>query len=283
MTFIRCATCGVLRIPPDKLVQRSVPPDSSGNRSVAMNVLLRMRMRWLRREIPALRDKSARIADIGCGDGQFLQYLGATGYRRVFGIEPEQARARNARSRGVAVFASREEAEAAGAFSKDVDVLMIWHVLEHIDRPAVFLRAHTEWLAPGGCMVISVPNQRGIQTRLFGMYSAYVDYGRHLWYYNKSFVAWLRRNAPGLEVGLLTDRNIEYEIFSWVDSIGSSITRQQNFVHRALKKGEGSPVRRVTAAAAALVLLPLAVVLSPFSLLSENGSTLTFIIRRGRG
>ena len=97
-------------------------------------------------------------------------------------------------------------------------------------------------------MVISVPNQARAQTRLFGYLSAYPDYGRHIWYHTRDYLNWFAHDLPALEGRLLRDGNYEYEILSWVDSIASAITWQQNFVHRALKKGEGGPMRRLGAA-----------------------------------
>ncbi len=116
-----------------------------------------------------------------------------------------------------------------------------------------------------------------MQTSLFGYFSAYPDYGRHVWYHKPKYVEWFVKNAPDFSAELMPDRNYEYEIFSWVDSIASAVTRQQNFVHKALKKGEGGLGRRIAAAAAAAVLLPIAVVLAPISLHSGRGSTLTFV------
>jgi SAM-dependent methyltransferase len=245
-----------------------------------MKILMSMRMRWLTKEFPQLADKHVRIADIGCGDGQFLEFLTARGYDRLVGIEPDAARARNARARGVPVFASAEEAAAAGWLKNEVDVLFVWHVLEHIDRPADFLSAYASWLAPSGLMVISVPNQASVQTRLFGYLSAYPDYGRHIWYHTAGYLDWFAQNVPKLRTSVVRDGNYEYEIFSWVDSLASSLTRQHNFIHKAVKKGEGSPLRRVAAALLALGLLPVGALLSPLSVWSGSGSTLTFALQK---
>lgn len=279
MDFIRCPTCAVLHIAPENLIHATVLPDPVGNLSAAMTVLMSMRMRWLTKEFPQLADKHVGIADIGCGDGQFLEFLTARGYDRIVGIEPDAARARNARARGVPVFASADEAAAAGSLKGEVDVLFVWHVLEHIDRPADFLNTYASWLAPSGVMVISVPNQASIQTRLFGYLSAYPDYGRHIWYHTAGYLDWFAQNAPQLRTSLVRDGNYEYEVFSWVNSLASSITRQQNFIHKAVKKGEGGMMRRVAAALLALGLLPVATLLSPLSLRSGRGSTLTFTLR----
>ena len=174
-------------------------PDPVGKLSVVMKLLMSMRMRWLVRELPQLAERHVRIADIGCGDGQFLEFLKGRGYDRIAGIEPDALRARNARKRGVPVFTSREEAESAGLLKEPVEVLFVWHVLEHIERPADFVDEYSRWLAPSGVMVISVPNQRSMQTRLFGYFSAYPDYGRHIWYHTADYLNWFAQNAPGLD------------------------------------------------------------------------------------
>jgi SAM-dependent methyltransferase len=279
MDFIRCPTCRVLHIVPENLIHMTVLPDPVGKLSAVMKVLMSMRMRWLKREFPQLADRHIRIADIGCGDGQFLEFLRERNYDRAIGIEPDATRARNARVRGVPVFASGEEAEAAGLVKGEVDILFVWHVLEHIDRPVDFLKAYASWLAPSGVIVISVPNQASVQTRLFGYFSAYPDYGRHLWYQTADYLDGFAQNLPELHAALVRDGNYEYEIFSWVDSIASAITRRQNFIHKALKKGDGSLVHRLAAAFMALCLLPVAMILSPVSIRLGRGSTLTFALQ----
>jgi SAM-dependent methyltransferase len=279
MDFIRCPTCRVLHIAPENLIHATVLPDPVAKLSVVMMLLMSLRMRWLVRELPRLAHQHVRIADIGCGDGQFLEFLKARGYDHIAGIEPDALRARNARKRGVPVFASRAEAESAGLLKQSTEIMFVWHVLEHIERPAEFIKEYSRWLAPSGVMVISVPNQGSIQTRLFGYFSAYPDYGRHIWYHTTDYLNWFVPNAPGLDAKILRDRNYEYEVFSWVDSIASAIVRRQNFVHKALKKGEGGPLLRLAAASLALCLLPVAAVLAPLSIHAGRGSTLTFVLR----
>src|SRR5581483_8784136 len=280
MAFVRCPTCRVLHIAPDNLIHATVKPDPVGKLSIVMRLLMSMRMSWLRRELPALNNADVWIADVGCGDGHFLEFLGTRGMRHLAGIEPDADRAANARRRGVPVFASREQAEAAGVPTGSIDVLFVWHVLEHVERAADFVGDYVRWLAPGGVMIVSVPNQASLQTRLFGFYSAFPDYGRHVWYHTADYLGWFDRNASGVEAAILRDRNYEYEIFSWVDSIASAITRTQNFIHRALKKGEGGSFGKLAAAGMALGLLPLAALLASLNIRFGSPSTLTFVLRR---
>ncbi len=280
MAFVQCQTCGVLRIPEEYLIYDHVDPDPVGPLPLVFRILFGMRLLWLSRELPALRRRDLRILDLGCGDGQFLEYLAARGYSRLVGIEPDATRAANARLRGVPVFESTEEAQVAGKLQDEIDLIIVWHVLEHVERPAEFLTAHAHRLAPGGTMLISVPNQAGIQTRLFGKYSAFPDYGRHIWYHTARYRAWLGRALPGFAISILRDRNFEYEIFAWVESIVSIATRNPTIVNRTLKKRQGGPARKLAIAAASMAVLPFAVVLAPLSIGVGRPSTLTFKVSR---
>ena len=277
MQFYRCQTCRVLRIPPDRLLHQSVAADPLAPLSLVMHVLMTMRMMWLSLVVPALRDKGTRIVDVGCGDGQFSEFLRNSGYP-VTSIEPEDDRREHALARGLEVYPSWQQADLARGESVTADIAVVWHVLEHVPQPAGFLRELTSRIRPGGAAIVSVPNQNSLQTRLFGYYSSYPDYGRHIWYHEASYADYIRRVTGGAEVGLLPDYNLEYEVFAWVDSIISAIVRKQNFAHIALKKGQGSRGSRLIIALAAVSLLPLAGVLSLISLATRRGSTLTFRI-----
>jgi SAM-dependent methyltransferase len=282
MEFYRCQTCGVLRIPPEKLLHQSVDSDPLTPLSLVMRLLMTMRMIWLRLVVPALRDKRTTIADVGCGDGQFSEFLKRSGYH-VTGIEPEDDRREHAQARGLEVYPSWAAADQARGQEVQADIAITWHVLEHVPQPAGFLKELTSRVRPGGSAIISVPNQNSLQTRLFGFYSSYPDYGRHVWYHEASYADYIRKAAGGAEVRLLPDYNLEYEVFAWVDSILSAIVRRQNFVHIALKKGKGPLVSRLLIAVAAVAVLPLAGVLSLVSLAMGRGSTLTFEIRPKAG
>lgn len=276
MEFLHCGRCGVLRIPPAQLVHQSVDADPLAPLSLVMRILMTMRMLWLKAVVPAFRNPETTIVDVGCGDGQFFEFLKRSGYHNAIGIEPEADRRAHAKARGLEVYASWNDADSARKRPVRADILIVWHVLEHIPQPAGFLQELAERVTPGGVVLVSVPNQRGMQTRLFGYYSSYPDYGRHIWYHDAAYAAYLSRMAAGAAVRLLPDFNFEYEIFSWVDSIISALVRQQNCVHIALKKGRGHPAMRAVIALAAVALLPLAGVLAVVSLLCGRGSTLTF-------
>jgi SAM-dependent methyltransferase len=53
-------------------------------------------------------------------------------------------------------------------------------VLEHVPEPVAVLRRMLEWLAPGGVLIIEVPNAGGLGATLFGRSWVMIDLPRHL-------------------------------------------------------------------------------------------------------
>lgn len=119
-------------------------------------------LRSARRAVPRLRRIEAlgrtdgRLLDVGSGGGEFLYLMRRSGFD-VRGIEPNTGYGEFSRDTyGLAVEVTTLEAspEASGPF----DVITAHHVLEHLRDPVEALRKMTNWLAPGGLLVIEVPN-----------------------------------------------------------------------------------------------------------------------------
>lgn len=102
-------------------------------------------------EIPA----SGRLLDIGCGNGAFLRAFAARHPRwRLTGTEiSDRNRAAIETIPQVERFHSGDFADLDGAF----DMVSLIHVLEHIERPAPFLKRIVSHLMPGGHLFIEVP------------------------------------------------------------------------------------------------------------------------------
>ncbi|MBF0311708.1 MAG: class I SAM-dependent methyltransferase [Magnetococcales bacterium] len=269
LAFLRCPDCTALRLPPQQQQRHNVESDLPGPVSPLMTLLFRWRLHWLCRHHPPLRNREAAILDVGCGDGQFLAFLHSQGYHHLHGVEPETARRDNARSRGLAVAPSLDDLPL-----DRFDIICLWHVLEHVEQPLRLLHQLRERLTPQGALLISIPNHGGWQTRLFGLYSSFLDYGRHLWYWDRHLAETLPNQWP---VRLLPGRNLEYELFGWVDSLAGFLSRSVNLVHRHLKKNRSTPVARLGVLLLAAGLLPLALLLTLLAPPSR-GATLTFTI-----
>jgi methionine biosynthesis protein MetW len=143
--------------------------------------------------------KKSRVLDVGCGDGSLAGMLRDRLGADVFGIEPEQIRADVARGRGIPVHGGYLDADFAlehGLF----DVVLFADVLEHVPDPFSLLLHGISCLAPGGSIIVSVPNiaHWSVRLRVLTGRFDYEPYGimdaTHLrWFTKTSIVAFLHR------------------------------------------------------------------------------------------
>jgi 2-polyprenyl-3-methyl-5-hydroxy-6-metoxy-1,4-benzoquinol methylase len=93
-------------------------------------------------------------ADIGCGGVYLLQQIKATGMK-VKGIDPSPVTVAAGRKAGIEIIQSFYPATS---LDEKFDVLFHYDVLEHIEDPVAFLRAHRNNLSQDGGLVFAVPD-----------------------------------------------------------------------------------------------------------------------------
>jgi SAM-dependent methyltransferase len=120
---------------------------------------------------------AGRYLDVGCGSGGSLGVARALGWR-VAGIEMDEAAAALARrfTDELHVGDILTAPFAPGRY----DVVTAFHVLEHVPDPVAVARRMLHWLAPGGLLIVEVPNAGGLGARLFGGAWSGLELPRHL-------------------------------------------------------------------------------------------------------
>ena len=99
---------------------------------------------------------SARILDVGSGSGEWLAALQQAGHR-VSGVEADPHYGEFARRQyGV-------EVQTTGILKlvrseNSLDVITMFHVLEHLPDPLPVLERMRAWVRPGGLLIVEVPN-----------------------------------------------------------------------------------------------------------------------------
>ncbi len=131
--------------------------------------------RW---KIAALEDTLPRTAygsilDVGAGDGVLLARVGAPAARRVAVDLADDALAK-IRERGLEAVKADFENDALPFADGTFDVTMCLDVLEHVFDPSSLLAEIARVTAPGGRVVLAVPNAFNLANRV-----AYA-LGRHL-------------------------------------------------------------------------------------------------------
>ncbi len=110
--------------------------------------------------------RGARLLEVGCATGAFLQLARAQGPSAALGIEPSgYARAR-ARQRGLDVLPPDEPATAARIAELSPDVLVAWDVWEHLARPATQFDRLLSACAPGVTVALTTVDAASWVARL---------------------------------------------------------------------------------------------------------------------
>jgi SAM-dependent methyltransferase len=121
-----------------------------------------------------------RVLDIGCGTGELLDVIRATGNNQIMGIEPSGQAAEIARKdRNLKV--KTGTLEQVNLPSASIDTVLLSHVLEHLPSPRSTMSEVRRVLKPGGVVIIWVPNAASIPACVLGRYWMGWDVPRHLY------------------------------------------------------------------------------------------------------
>jgi 2-polyprenyl-3-methyl-5-hydroxy-6-metoxy-1,4-benzoquinol methylase len=139
----------------------------------------------------------ARLCDVGCGDGLFLQMAAGAGWE-PFGVEMNPPAARVARQRGANVFQGAVE-EIDDLPLGSFDVVCSWDAIEHTPTPHEFAdRLSALVRGDSGRIILSTLNTRSLVARITGMRWRMIADG-HFTYWNEQSLRHLHA-AVGLEV-----------------------------------------------------------------------------------
>lgn len=117
------------------------------------------------------------VLEIGCGTGIFLRQMEQNTNWRIDGADINLEALENSvaeRSRLLSYDVMEERAE----FKQAYDIVILMDVLEHIEKPAEFLKACFSHLRPGGVFILNIP---AVQS----MYSVYDEVMGHLRRYDR--------------------------------------------------------------------------------------------------
>jgi SAM-dependent methyltransferase len=281
--LLRCAGCGTAAVVPAQRVLEQAALYTHG--TYRMRGRLDALIEPLRRLIDRDRLRAigglpagAEVLEIGAGDGRLLAALAARGHR-VAGIEPSAPYAASARARGLDV--ATVGVEAADHPDASRDVVLLWHVLEHLEDPAGALRRARAWLRPGGTLVVAVPNRASWQASLGGDRWFHQDVPRHLTHFTPRGLSALLERC-----GFRTTRTrhllLEHNLLGMWLTLLNGVTGERDVAFRLLKR-----TRRATGVRGALdaaltallgpILVPVAVVLEGLAGLLRRGGTIVVL------
>lgn len=123
----------------------------------------------------------AKVLDIGCGNGNFLNYLSEFGSYELHGIERNELAAQRALLHTNLKVQSRP-LDAKSFPENYFDAVTMFHVFEHVSNPTEVLTIISKILKSGGVFRISVPNIQSFQALIFKGNWLHIDTPRHLFF-----------------------------------------------------------------------------------------------------
>ena len=161
--YVRCAGCGTVRqypYPDERELaafyanyqthksSASVYLTDAGYEAYARDKLLTFADLGIGPELIAGKS----VCDVGCGVGQFLQFIARFEPAQALGLDLSEECVQFARERGLDV-RSDDFLAQGGPF----DVIALWHVVEHLLQPRAFLEHAWSLLPPGGSLLLETP------------------------------------------------------------------------------------------------------------------------------
>ena len=172
--IVRCRSCGLMRPNPRPTLEAMelyYPEDYGPYESTKVNPFP-LRAARLKRVVKFLDTDTKRVPtlppgrmlEIGCASGAFLRRMSSLGWQ-VEGIELSGQAAHTASSLGYPVRAG--SLETAPNPDEPYDLIVGWHVFEHLHNPVAALRRLHDWSKPGGWLIVSIPDAGSWEFRIF--------------------------------------------------------------------------------------------------------------------
>jgi SAM-dependent methyltransferase len=271
---MRCAGCGVANTHPWPTDAELNEAYSSWYRpfSGRFSGLGDSILRWTRGRLARRLDRIAPpgpVLDVGAGEGALLDALAARG-RRSLGLEREATRPD---------MRTGDIARLGGEWA----AIVFWHSLEHLPNPGDEIERAAHLLAPGGVLVIAVPNANSLQARLFGGRWFALDIPRHLVHVPaEALVERLRSLALSVErVSFWRGGQV---VFGWLHGMVGALPSSPD-LYDAVRRREArrrplSPGTRILVLAAAVLLAPLAALGAATEVIARRGGTVYVESRR---
>ena len=207
--FVRCRACRHVWLKPRPAVAELgvvYPPTYYAYNYDAINPIARKAKELLdRRKIAKIvrycPQAPKSYLDVGCGDGRFLRVMEQLGVPRagLYGLELDNRVVQRLRGQGYSGV-SCERAEDVSSFPEGgIDLVTMFHVIEHVDNPGTVIARVRRWLSPGGVFALETPNLDSLDARMF----------RHTYWGGYHIPRHWNLFTPASISRLLTDKGLE--------------------------------------------------------------------------
>lgn len=142
------------------------------------NIALKNKLNLINSQQP----QKGKLLDIGAGTGDFLLTAKNDGWETI-GIEPSDRAKNIAKEKGISFVE-----EISSLENHSLDVITMWHVLEHVPDLELQIQELKRLLKPTGTLIIAVPNYKSFDANHYQTFWAAYDVPIHFWHFSKKSI-----------------------------------------------------------------------------------------------
>ncbi|MDQ3928496.1 MAG: class I SAM-dependent methyltransferase [Chloroflexota bacterium] len=269
-------------VPPDEAIKDFYPSSyyGSGQRFAGVVEWLLDALYSFRVYYTERHQSPGKVLDVGCGRGLLLNKLRERGWE-THGTELSEEAAAYAREK-LNLPVTAKKLEDAHFASAEFDLVVLWHVLEHVRAPRLMLHEVARILKPGGMLLVAVPNFGSWEARFSGKGWFHLDVPRHLTHFTPRTLK-EGLDEAGLDIISANFFSTEYDFFSFVQSGQNRLGFRHNLLYNVLRTrsakviGSTSRANLIEIALVLLTAIPLALlslIYAPVAAALGQGATI---------
>ena len=260
--LLRCQDCGSSQTNPRPTLlelETNYSQAYYGPENVKFIPALEQAVNWITqsrvRKINSLLKPGSKVLEIGCGRGLLLKSLSQLGHECHGTERSALAAARASRTAGIKVYTQAlHECGLPGSY---FDLVILWHVLEHLEDPRETLGVIFRLTKPDGQLLLEVPNYSSLQARLSGKHWFHLDMAHHLHHFSRSGLQRLLINT-GFRLSKTSTFNLEQCPYGALQSFLNLLGLPKEQLYQILKReiNPSAPIKLINCLLAAMLLLP---------------------------
>ena len=211
------------------------------------------------------------VLDVGAGDGNLVRAFKSRG-RQAVGVDP---------------YAAANHPDVRNVRLEDMDgtwsAVIFWHSLEHLRQPVRALRHAATLVAPGGVLIVAVPNAASMQARVFGDRWLHLDVPRHLVHITPGALI-STIESLGFRVEQVSNVRGGQGLFGWLHGLVAHFPGHPD-LYDAIRREDArqaaqGPLSRIYTLAAGVVALPVALGATAAEVVRGSGGSIYVQARR---
>ncbi len=283
--LFECLSCGLINaikkekniLKPEEIYSNYYKKEKSNRFGGGVELVVKM-FRFIRAfRIFILKQKAKSILDIGSGRGWMLYFLKKYfKYKRTAGTQiAENAYIYSKEKLNLEIY-NKDLLELS--FNDKFDVITMWHILEHVEKPEEYIERIYELLDDKGMLFIEVPNFNSWTRIITGKYWLALDLKHHLTFFTPSSLVSLLKKY-NFKIKKIRTFSLEYSTFTSVQSIVNIITNSDSYFFEWLQN-KNFNLKILWHTFLFMVLFIPCLVINLFLYFSKKGEVLTVIAQK---